>query len=124
MSLLGLHIAAMEFTAAELEALGFALPAAESERQKLLRSLFPHAIGHHLGMEVHDTASVPLSQPFADGHCITVEPGLYIPDEEAWGEFRGIGVRIEDAFVFRGRGTVLTAGAPKEIAEVEAAVAD
>ena len=84
-------------------------------RQTLLRSLFPHAIGHHLGMEVHDTSSVPLSQPFAEGHCITVEPGLYFidvlldmalanPDQRRFmvearlNDFRGTGgVRLEGA---------------------------
>lgn len=30
------------------------------------------------------------------GAVLTIEPGLYIPDDEAFGRLRGIGVRIED----------------------------
>lgn len=32
----------------------------------------------------------------ATGVVLTIEPGLYIPDDEAFGPFAGIGVRIED----------------------------
>jgi len=51
------------------------------------RDYFPHAIGHGLGVDVHDTvAGYDTMQP---GMVLTVEPGIYIRDE-------GIGVRIED----------------------------
>lgn len=51
------------------------------------RRYFPHAVSHGLGIDVHD----PLGRPteFQTGMIITVEPGIYIPEE-------GIGVRIED----------------------------
>lgn len=51
------------------------------------RKYFPHAISHGLGIDVHD----PLGHPteFKEGMVLTVEPGIYIPEE-------GIGVRIED----------------------------
>ena len=51
------------------------------------RKYFPHAISHGLGIDVHD----PLGNPthFKPGMVLTVEPGIYIPEEE-------IGVRIED----------------------------
>lgn len=48
---------------------------------------FPHAISHGLGIDVHDSLGAP--QFFAEGMVLTVEPGIYIPEE-------GIGVRIED----------------------------
>lgn len=52
-----------------------------------LRTYFPHAIGHGLGVDVHDAlAGYETLEP---GMVLTVEPGLYMPEE-------GIGVRIED----------------------------
>jgi Xaa-Pro aminopeptidase len=51
------------------------------------RKYFPHAISHGLGIDVHDALGRP--EAFAAGMVLTVEPGIYIPEE-------GIGVRIED----------------------------
>lgn len=51
------------------------------------RKYFPHSIGHGLGIDVHDALGRP--RAFEPGMVITVEPGIYIPEE-------GIGVRIED----------------------------
>jgi Xaa-Pro aminopeptidase len=52
-----------------------------------LHQYMPHAVGHGLGIDVHDTlAGYDSLQP---GMVLTVEPGIYLPDEN-------IGVRIED----------------------------
>jgi len=52
-----------------------------------VRKYFPHATSHFLGLNVHDLGDY--QQPLQVGNVLTVEPGIYIPEE-------GIGVRLED----------------------------
>ncbi len=52
-----------------------------------VRHYYPHATSHFLGLNVHDVGDYNL--PLQAGMVLTVEPGIYIPEE-------GIGVRIED----------------------------
>lgn len=52
-----------------------------------VRTYFPHATSHYLGLNVHDVGDY--EQPLEPGVVLTVEPGIYIPEE-------GIGIRIED----------------------------
>src|SRR5439155_1553727 len=57
------------------------------------------------------------------GMVLTVEPGLYIPAgaEDVPAPYRGVGIRIEDdVLVTEGGREVLSAAAPKQVAEVEA----
>ena len=76
---------------------------------------FIHGIGHHLGLEVHD---ITPDGPLKDGAVITIEPGIYLPDEN-------FGVRIEDDILVTKDGPVnLTKGIPKTVAAIEKAMAD
>lgn len=52
-----------------------------------IREYYPHATSHFLGLNVHDIGDY--DRPLEAGVVLTVEPGIYIPQE-------GIGVRIED----------------------------
>lgn len=59
----------------------------EENDSETYRRYFPHAMSHGLGIDVHDSLGSP--RYFQEGMVLTVEPGIYIPEE-------GIGVRIED----------------------------
>jgi Xaa-Pro aminopeptidase len=91
------------------------------------RRWYMHGTSHWLGMDVHDVGAYQEANRPArlrPGMVLTVEPGLYFDarDRTVSKELRGIGVRIEDdVLVTRSGHRVLTAAAPKEIAEVEAA---
>ena len=75
---------------------------------------FIHGIGHHLGLEVHD---ITPDGPLKTGSVITVEPGIYLPDEN-------LGVRIEDDIVVTRDGSRnLTKSIPRTIAQIEKAMA-
>ncbi|WVZ90762.1 hypothetical protein U9M48_037033 [Paspalum notatum var. saurae] len=86
--------------------------------------LNPTAIGHSLGMDIHDSTTLPNDRPLEPGVVITIEPGVYIPpspvlNERAPGRFRGMGIRIEDEVLVTEDGhEVLTASVPKEMAHL------
>ena len=65
---------------------------------KEVRKYYPHAVSHHLGLDVHDLADY--SVPLAENMVITVEPGIYIKQE-------GIGIRIEDDVLITNTGNKL-----------------
>lgn len=52
-----------------------------------VRAFCPHATSHFLGLNVHDVGDY--ERPLEPGMVLTVEPGIYIPNES-------IGIRIED----------------------------
>lgn len=96
--------------------------------QGLYKRFYMHRTGHWLGMDVHDVGDYQVDgdwRPLQPGMVLTVEPGLYIaPDDERVDpQWRGIGIRIEDdVAVTAGDPCVLTAAAPKAVADIEALV--
>lgn len=75
---------------------------------------FIHGIGHHLGLETHDDCGP--DAPLVKGSVITIEPGIYLPDE-------AIGVRIEDDILVTAKGRKnLSKAIPKGVAEIQKAM--
>lgn len=93
---------------------------------KSFRRFYMHRTSHWLGLDVHDVGDYQVegaSRPLAPGMVLTIEPGLYVAadDEQAPAALRGVGIRIEDDVLVTADGHQnLTAGVPKEIAEMEA----
>ena len=87
-----------------------------TDRQgRTLGRYFIHGLGHHIGLNVHDAGDP--NRPLEPGMVITIEPGLYLPDEN-------LGVRIEDDVLITETGyKLLTARLPRTVAEIEAIMA-
>ena len=80
-----------------------------------LKKYFMHGIGHPLGLDVHDVTHT--TEPMQEGWVITVEPGIYIPEE-------GFGIRLENNYVVQQNGNVdLMDDIPIEANDVEALMA-
>lgn len=83
------------------------------------RRYYPHGAAHHIGLDVHDLSNYG---PLPENSIITVEPGIYIPnnspcDPKWW----GIGIRIEDDILITKEGPInLSAGAPRAWQAIEA----
>jgi len=70
-----------------------------------------HGLSHHLGLNVHDPSGP--SRPLEPGMVITIEPGIYIPEEN-------LGVRIEDDVLITPTGyKLLTARLPRSPDDIE-----
>ena len=91
--------------------------------QQAYRQFYMHGLGHWLGLDVHDVGSYGQDKQriLEIGMVITVEPGIYIAeDADVPEQYKGIGVRIEDNLLMTEYGNkILTAAAPKEIADIE-----
>ena len=105
----------------------------EALETRAYQRFYMHKTGHWLGMDVHDVGEYyeagadgeRASRTFSPGMVTTVEPGIYVPldDAEAPEAFRGIGIRIEDDVqVTAGAPKILTKGCPKAPHELEALV--
>lgn len=92
------------------------------------KRFYMHRTGHWLGLDVHDAGEYGAEgrwQTLEPGMVLTVEPGLYIRRASDVAErFWDIGVRIEDdALVIATGCEILTADAPKSVADIEALMA-
>ncbi|MCB1058389.1 MAG: Xaa-Pro dipeptidase [Acidobacteria bacterium] len=91
-----LHLEAHRHVARLLAEAGiFKVSAEEAYERGLTRPFFPHGLGHHLGIQVHDvggrqtsssggTTAPPeghpylrTTRPIEPGHLLTIEPGIY-----------------------------------------------
>ena len=93
------------------------------------KRFYMHRTGHWLGLDVHDDGDYKRQGSWltlAPGMTLTVEPGLYIRAEKDIPErLRNIGIRIEDDVLITDAGCeVLTAEAPKALADIEALMSD
>jgi Xaa-Pro aminopeptidase len=89
------------------------------------KRFYMHGTSHWLGLDVHDVGAYGRngeSRKLEAGFVLTIEPGLYIPNEDDIpAHLRGIGVRIEDDVLVTADGyDVLTSAIPKQVDELEA----
>jgi Xaa-Pro aminopeptidase len=78
------------------------------------KKYFMHGLGHSLGLAVHDYGVT--QRPLEAGWVLTVEPGIYIPEEN-------LAVRLENDVLLTDSGPVdLSAEIPLEPDDVEAAM--
>ncbi len=94
-------------------------------KEERYKPFYMHQTGHWLGMDVHDVGAYKVDgkwRVLEPGMVMTVEPGLYIPQEMKGvaRKWQGIGIRIEDDVVVTDEGCeILTAAAPKTVEEIE-----
>jgi Xaa-Pro aminopeptidase len=93
------------------------------------RRFYMHRTGHWLGLDVHDAGEYKQSGEWRllePGMVLTVEPGCYVrPADDVPEHFWNIGIRIEDdAVVTEAECEIITASAPKSVADIEALMAE
>jgi Xaa-Pro aminopeptidase len=77
---------------------------------------YPHGVSHHIGLDVHDPGD--RNRPLEPGMVISMEPGIYIPEEN-------LGVRIEDDVLVTKDGyQLMTARLPRTADEIEKIMAE
>ncbi|MGB0776070.1 MAG: aminopeptidase P N-terminal domain-containing protein, partial [Akkermansiaceae bacterium] len=83
----------------------------QDESKPLVKKYFMHGTSHHLGLDVHDVS--PHEEPVAEGMVFTIEPGIYIREED-------LGVRLEnDVLIGKDENIDLMANIPIEADEIE-----
>ena len=100
----------------ECELIGLGLIDARAAKEQgpdkpLVKKYFMHGVSHHLGLDVHDVS--PPHEPIAEGMVLTIEPGIYIREEN-------LGIRLEnDVLIGAERNFDLMECIPIEAAEIE-----
>lgn len=85
------------------------------EEKRCYRKYFMHGVSHSLGIDVHDVT--PNNPCFVEGMVVTVEPGIYIPEE-------GFAVRLENVIIVKASGNIdLMADIPIASGDIEALMA-
>jgi Xaa-Pro aminopeptidase len=84
----------------------------QNHKNPAYKKYFMHGTSHHMGLDTHDYGD--LKTPMVANMVFTVEPGIYIPDEN-------LGIRLEDDVVIKNSGTPinLMKSIPIEIEEIE-----
>ena len=83
----------------------------QSDDMPLVKKYFMHGASHHLGLDVHDV-NTP-NNPVAEGMVFTIEPGIYIPEEN-------LGIRLENNYLIKeGENINLMADIPIKADEIE-----
>jgi Xaa-Pro aminopeptidase len=84
----------------------------EDPENRAYRKYLYHGISHHLGIDVHDLGT--RTEPVKAGMVFTVEPGIYIEEEQ-------MGIRIENNFwITRDGNKDLMKNIPITVEEIEA----
>jgi Xaa-Pro aminopeptidase len=88
----------------------------KDKRGQSLGRYYIHGLGHNIGLDVHDPGDN--CKPLEPGMVVTMEPGIYIPEES-------LGVRIEDDVLITDTGyKFLSERLPRTASEVERIMAD
>ncbi len=110
------HLAVGEIMTKELIGLGLITKddvVNEDPKWPAYKKYFMHGTSHHMGLDTHDYGI--LSEPMQANMVFTVEPGIYIPEEN-------LGIRLEDDYVIQETGEPfnLMENIPIEIKDIEA----
>ncbi|XP_064395965.1 xaa-Pro aminopeptidase 3-like [Halichondria panicea] len=127
-----LHSVAVDLLAGQMKAVGILSDRiSTSKLVQIINELYPHHVGHYLGMDTHDTLSVDRNTELVPGMVVTIEPGLYIPALYANGaltngfkELQGTGIRLEDDVLITEQGPeILNKNCPDSVEEVTKLIA-
>jgi Xaa-Pro aminopeptidase len=88
----------------------------KDQNGKSLGQYYIHGLGHNIGLDVHDPGDS--CSPLKPGQVVTMEPGIYIPEEN-------LGVRIEDDVLITETGyELLSSKLPRTADEIEKIMAE